>query len=320
MHQHSCARGALVLAPLLVTLIAVTATPARAADAADAPTQSETRAVLIEKTAVRLTTRWDKQPRAELRVGKGEATVLAKGMTAGTVVAGHGRVVIALAVAGAGGDEPGPPELRVQSFAAETAAGFAAGTDALGEPTTIARSGAAADEPNHPFAVAATETPDGFTVFFQELDRDDPTAAHTFLAKLDTGGAPTGPAVAIAVPWSLAAAAWNGTGYHLALLYTEATGMRLSMVSLTAAGAPEQHPDWSSRPGFVADVHLVAADGAIRAIYRGGKNGDRIQETDVTAIRQWGGDPGKAKDKGALPWSKVLAVAADGKVTKLSRR
>jgi hypothetical protein len=92
------------------------------------------------------------------------------------------------------------------------------------------------------------------------------------------------------------------------------------MVTLGTDGQPQNHPDWASRAGFIADVHLVAADGKVRAFYRGGTNGDRLLETDVTAIGSWGNDPpkAKAKDHGALAWTKLVAVTADGKVTKVA--
>jgi hypothetical protein len=282
---------------LVCLAVLLLATPA----AADVGGQSTTTAAFApDGTVVRLTTAWGKGAKATLQVGKAKATRLHTGETAGALAVGHDKVVVALAT-----DDAEPFQIVVLS------------ENDRGEPVAIARP---TDRRDVPFAVAATATPDGFTVFFQEIQSDDPTAAHTYMVKLDTDGAATGAAVEVAVPWSLGAAAWNGKGYHLALFYTESTGMRLSMVSLTDAGHPEQHPDWASKAGFVSDVHLVALDGAITAFYRGGKGGDRLLETDVTKIGQWGQEPPKAKDRGALPLTSSIAITTDGKPTKVKAR
>ena len=120
------------------------------------------------------------------------------------------------------------------------------------------------------------------------------------------------------VPWWLAAAAWNGKGYHLALYYAgEGTGARLSMVSLTDAGVPEQHPDWASAPGQLSDMHLVAEGKSIFAYYRGGSGGDRLVLTDVTKIGQWGSKTQGAKNLGALAATEAIAINAKGKPVRV---
>jgi hypothetical protein len=117
------------------------------------------------------------------------------------------------------------------------------------------------------------------------------------------------------VPWWLAAATWNGNGYHLALFYAGGgTGTTLSMVSLSQDGTPEQHPDWASAPGAISDVHLVNAGRGIRAVYRA--SGNRMVETDVTKIGQWGQVSNKAKDLGAIGKQEAIAITAKGGVTK----
>lgn len=295
---------------MLLSMVALLAGVGTAA--AETPGESQTRAAYTaDGELVRLTTAWGEAPRATVQVGTAKAVELARGITAGTVVAGHERVVIAVGL----DSEPAGEATEADAAAA---GGFQIQVitgSAIGKPTTIARP---AGRDDRPFAVAATATPDGFTVFFQDVGRADPSAARTYLVTLDATGAPTAGAVEVPVPWSLAAAAWNGDGYHLALLYTDTRGMRLSMVALTADGQPQQHPDWASRPGLVADVHLVAADGgAIRAFYRGGANGDRLHETTVTRIRAWGSEPPRAKDRGALAWSKTIAITAAGRATKV---
>jgi len=286
--------------PFVALAFALTLTATTSGRAA-APTQSDTRAVYTEGgDLVRLTTTWGKTSGATLRVGTAKPIKLHDGGAIGTLVTGHDLVVIALAV----DDADAPFQIQVLDHGKP------------GKPTEVARP---VDRHDLPFAVAATATPDGFTVFFQEVQADDPSAAHTYLMTLDDTGAPVGTPTEIPVPWSLAAAVWNGDGYHLALLYTmDARGMRLSMVGLSAAGQPLQHPDWASRAGFIADVHLVAEDGAIHAFYRGGSNGDRLLDSDVTKIGNWGSEPAKAKDRGALPWSKVIAIKSTGAPTKVA--
>jgi len=248
---------------------------------------------------VQLTTTFGGKAGAKVSVAGGKPTSIFSGSAVGTIVAGHDKVVVALATEGR---EP----FRV----------VLVGSDK--KPTAIAR-------PNNrkdlPFAVAGTVTPTGFAIFFQEVQTDDPSAAHTYLVELDADGAPNGPAKEVPVPWSLAAAAYNGKGYHLALIYPgDNGGMRLSMVSLSEGGQPQQHPDWASPAGFITDVHLLAEDDKIRAFYRGGKAGDRMLESDVTQIRSWGTEPPKAKDHGAISQRHALAVAAGGKPTKVELR
>jgi hypothetical protein len=253
------------------------------------------------KDPVILVTSFGKKGSARLHPGKGKAITLHEREAAGSLAVGHGRVVIALSVE----DETHPFRVHVMS-----------GADP-GKAVKIARPTKRGDIP---FAVAATATPDGFALFFQEVQTDDPSAAHTYLVLLDAEGKPKGAASEIPVPWSLGAAIWNGAGYHLALFYPgDQSGMRLSMVSITASGQPQQHPDWASKAGFITDVHLIAREGKISAFYRGGKSGDRLVESDVTAIGAWGAEPARVKDHGALPQGKVITLASDGKPLKIDR-
>lgn len=213
---------------------------------------------------------------------------------AGSLAVGHGALLVALAV-----DEPEAP-FRVL---------LVRPGEAPGAPTRVPRPAARRD---HPFAVAATPVPDGFAVFFQEVQADDPSAAHTYLLRLSPDGAPRGPAREVPVPWSLGAAAWNGAGFHLALFYPgDGRGMRLSMVSVDAQGNPQQHPDWASAAGYVTDVHLVRAGDRMLAFYRGGPGGDRLLESDTTTIRAWGTEPPAARDHGAVDGAELIALGLE---------
>jgi len=221
-----------------------------------------------------------------------ETDDLAKGDTVGTVETAHGVVVTALGVT----DAKTPFWIRV------------------GDKTTkLARP---AKRYDLPFSIAMTPTPDGFTVFFQEIEAQNTNEAHTYMVTLDKGGAVTGELREVAIPWWLADAVWDGKGYHLALFYSgEALGMRLSMVSADDKGQPREHPDWASPPGQLSDVHLVASGGKILAYYRAL---DRLVVSDVTTIGQWGANAKAGKDLGALAEGAVIAIDAKGQPVRVT--
>lgn len=252
--------------------------------------------------AVRLTVvSGGKKPGVKLAVGKGKSLDVYLGEAAATIEAGHGRVLVAVSI-----------DSKKQPFQIITLDG-----SKVTKPLALARPNERHDVP---FAVAATATPDGFTVFFQEVEASNANEAHTYMVELDKTGAVTADAREVQIPWALAAAAWNGKGYHLGLLYTGGgDGVRLSMVSTTKQGAPEQHPDWASAPGLISDVHLVAAGGNVRAVYRGSM-GDRMLETDVTKIGQWGRVAAKAKDLGALAPNMTIAITGKGSARRIVAR
>ena len=277
-------RVALALLALSTTLAhAEDVSPAEATlHAGISPTGDEVRLV---------TTVGGKAPVTTLQIGNAAPTKLATGDAIGTLEVAHGKVVAALTVIDA--QQP----FRIVVGDAET---------------KLARPGKRFDLP---FAMAMTSTPTGFTVFFQEVEAANTNEAHTYMVKLDKDGKPDGELKEIAVPWWLGDAAWNGKGYHLALYYA-ASGTRLSMVSINATGTPEQHPDWSSDPGQLSDMNLVANGGKIFAYYRGGV-GDRLFVTDVTTIGQWGGKTQGAKDLGALAADAAIAFNANGQPVRV---
>ncbi|NVB78732.1 MAG: hypothetical protein HOV81_10090 [Kofleriaceae bacterium] len=246
------------------------------------------------------TTGGGKKSGVVLEAGKAKPTTLYQGEAASTLEVGHGKTVLALLV----DDANGPFRVHVLD-----------GSDA-GKARVIARKGKRNDLP---YAVAMTATPTGFTIFFQELEAQNANEAHTYMAELDKDGKPTGDAKEVAIPWALADVAWNGDGYQLALYYTaDGSGARLSMVGLSKEGAPLQHPDWASQPGAITDVHLVASGERIHAYYRCGA-GDRICDTDVTKIGQWGQVSTKARDIGAIGASEAIAITPKGSVKKVKR-
>ncbi len=269
--------------------------------AAAQPAQVEARAASVGGRTARVVTRWnaDGSGSGQLLVGEHATRLYQGGGGAATVTAGHGLLLVAYEIDA----ERQPFRVRVLTREGERLH--------VGEERTLDRPGGRRD---YPFAVAATATPDGFSVFYQEVQGDDPSAAHTYLARFDREGARVGRPTEVPIPWSLADAIWNGAGYHLALIYPGAmNGMRLSMVSTTAEGQPQQHPDWASAAGMVTDVHLVKAGERILAFYRGGGGGG-IFESDVTRIGNWGQEPPQARRHGAIGEGEVILVAnGDGR-------
>lgn len=264
------------------------------------PAQVEARAARIGPSTVKVVTRWDADGDGFghlLLDGTEPVRLYRGGGGAATLATGHGTWLVAYEVDSA--REP----FRARVVRRE------GGRLSVGDEHRFARPGGRHDLP---FAVVATSTPTGFTVFYQEIQEDDPTAAHTYLARLDQEGRLEGAIGEVAVPWSVADAIWNGAGYHLALIYPGSmNGMRLSMVSTTAEGQPQQHPDWASAPGLVTDVHLAKSGARILAFYRGG-GGDRIFESDVTEIRNWGSEPPQARRHGTVGEGEAIVIRRDG--------
>ncbi len=281
-------------ARVVTVLAALALTTTGRVYAEDAETTTTlTAAIAPSGDEVRLVTMLGGKAKATLKIGKAKATEVATGDAVGAVEVAHGKVVVALAMT----HDKEPFRIIV------------------GDKTTdIARP---AKRYDLPFAMAMTATPTGFTVFFQEIEAQNTNEAHTYMQKLDKAGALDGKLVEIQVPWWIGDAAWNGKGYHLALYYAgEMAGARLSMVSLTEAGAPEQHPDWASAPGQLSDVHLVVEDKRVLAYYRGG-TGDRLMLTDVTKIGQWGSKTQPAKNLGALGATEAIAINGKGKPVRV---
>lgn len=296
----------------VLAVLAVPAPPVLAQPPEGPPVRVERRTAVLEGGALaRAVTRWgvdEETSGASLTIGEAAPTILARGTSAVALERGERVALVAYETFGRGS----PFHVRV--IRREN------GHDVLGDERALARPGGRSLD--SPFAVAVAPIPErGFAVFFEELQSDDPSAARTYLFLFDRDGAPLDAGHEVPIPWPIGAAAWNGGGYHLALLYPgDGNGMRLSMVSLTTDGHPQQHPDWSSGAGYIGDVHLVVRDAHLVAHYRGGQGGDRWLEGDVTAIRSWGSDPPRARDHGAFDLDATLVVEADGSVRRVEPR
>ena len=261
------------------------------------PAQVDVRAERLGSDTVKVATRWeaDGDGSARLSLGGDATRLYSGGGVAATLAQGHDRVLVAYEI-----DAEREP-FRVRVVTRRN------GRLQLGEEIRMARPG---NRHDLPFAVVATSTPRGFTVFFQEVQENDPSAAHTYMALLDTDGQPEGAPREVRIPWSLADAIWNGAGYHLALIYPgNGQGMRLSMVSTTPEGSPQQHPDWASAAGMVMDVHLARTGERILAFYA---DGGAILESDVTQIRGWGSEPPAARRRGRVGGDQVIVLARNG--------
>lgn len=147
-------------------------------------------------------------------------------------------------------------------------------------------------------------TPDGFTVLWQEEPAGPTQArrARSFMTRIDGGGRVLEPPREVPIPWGFGAIAWNGNGYHLALFYDgqQPGQTRLSLVTLSPHGAPEQHPWWISDPQTVDEVHLVPSSPGMVVVYRGGADGTTLRTVHASSIGQWGGATPPTRDLGRL--------------------
>ena len=269
------------------------------------PVHVERRSVELEGGVLaRIATRWTPEASTSgtsLSLGDAASTVLVHGASAAAIERGERVALVAYEAYGDGAP------FRVRAIQ----------NGALQPERSLSRPGSRAGDV--PFAVAIAPMPgQGFAVFFEEVQADDPTATRTYLFQLDLDGAPLDAGRELSIPWPIAAAAWNGHGYHLAVIYPgSGTGMRLSMVSLSVDGTNQQHPDWSSAAGFVADVHLVAVGDEIHVAYR---FGDHWRQSDVTHVRSWGTEPPAAPDHGTLGPDDTIAVDSAGHVRRVASR
>lgn len=232
----------------------------------------------------------------QVRIGRAAAVELHRGSpVAAAIVSGAAEGHPSVLVAWAESAPRGASRFWVRLYTA----------DGWQPAVRVQRPGASGD----PYAVVGTATPGGYDVFFQELNG---SGATTYRARITAAGTATGAAEPLAIPWGLAAVAWNGNGYHLALIFPGGgSAPRLSMVTLSPAGAPQQHPDWASAAGMVSEVHLAQRGTRVIAFFRGGA-GDRMIERDVTRVGPWGREPGAPISSTRIRLSQAIVVHRAG--------
>ena len=157
---------------------------------------------------------------------------------------------------------------------------------------------------------ATCARPGGFAVIWQERSHRDPSDVRTFFGQLNLQGQWTRTPAQVSVPWGFGAMAWNGKGYHLALFYDGAAygQTRLSMVTLSEVGQPEQHPWWISRPETVGDPQLYPTQRGVMAVWRGGADEASLHSTLVNGVRQWGTEAEAPRSHGTVTDRQVFAV------------
>lgn len=160
-----------------------------------------------------------------------------------------------------------------------------------------------------PSSAVIAPTPEGFTVIWQEQLLTDANAdVRTYMGRLAPDGSWASAPRQVAIPWALAALAWNGRGYHLAIYFGGGWGgngspeqTRICLVTLSPDGTPEQHPWWASPAGPVDETQLVPVGGdQLALVWRGGPDGTVLRAQMTTSVLGWGQEPPAPADHGRL--------------------
>jgi len=172
----------------------------------------------------------------------------------------------------------------------------------------------------------------GFVVLWQEVMNGNPQAdVASYMGTLDLDGNWINRPSQVQIPWALAAIAWNGHGYHLALYYStgQPDGTTLAMVTLSAVGQPLEHPWWASAPGSIYDVQLVRAPPSVpcggscdpmAVFFRGGPTGEELFSLDTSTPGQWGTSPTRIDRHGAIGDDEDYTVRATERGPEVLRR
>lgn len=238
----------------------------------------------------------------------GREIVLHEGATVRTALAAAGDTL--LVVAYHGGE---------RAFARAHFAHVRDGRLVAGATVELARDLAARRPALRPASALVAPTPEGFTVLLQEQDTSQPSAdVVTTMTRVTRDGTIVEAPTQVAIPWALGALAWDGRGYHLAVLWggwgTEHAGTaRACLVTLTPAGTPEQHPWWASEFDTLSDVQLVqrAGGGAMLLVWRRG-DGRRVAMHVSSAPGRWGAEPAPAIDVAQIAAEAPFVAVADG--------
>jgi len=171
------------------------------------------------------------------------------------------------------------------------------------------------DKTFSPTSVVACADADGFAIVWQEikLSANGRPDARSYMARVAPDGSWLMQAAVVSIPWALGEIASNGAGYHLAIFFDGAQPgqTRLCMVTLSAAGKPEQHPWWISQPELIDEVQLIPIPGGVRAYWRGGNDSTALRSVQVTSVRQWGKAPETHTDHGRIRLRNDFALRLD---------
>lgn len=303
---------------LLLASIAVLSfvAPALAQPSPLGPTR-EVRA--LDSGLVTVTTTWresegQRSARVTASLLGGSEVALHDGATVRTAIAAAGDTLLVVAYHG------GP-----RAFARAVLAHVREGALVTGPSVELARDLAAGRASLRPASAVVASTPEGFTVLLQEQDTRDPSAdVVTTMTRIARDGSMIEAPRQVAIPWALGALAWDGRGYHLAVLWggwgTEHAGSaRVCLVTLSPAGAPEQHPWWASEFDALSDVQLVqrAGGGAMLVVWRRG-DGRRIAMHASTAVAGWSVEPPPAIDVARIAPNAPFVVVPDGEGVRVA--
>jgi hypothetical protein len=160
----------------------------------------------------------------------------------------------------------------------------------------------------------ACSTPDGFAFLWQETVGDLDGSVQTWFGRLRADGTWLQQPAIVGVQWGFGAMEWNGRGYHLALFYdgTAYGQTRLTMVTLSAAGQPEQHPWWVSRPEAVGEVQLLSTLSGMVAVWRGGADETTLHSMTQAGVGSWGAEAPQPQSHGAILPSATYALRRSG--------
>lgn len=271
-----------------------------------------------EAGLVTITTTWaEARGRRSARVtaslpAQVQPLVLHDGPTVRTVVAGDRDAL--LVVAYHGGERP---------FARAILARLERGALRAGPTIELSREIAARRDSLRPAAALVAPTPEGFTVLVQEQDVRDPSAdVVTTMTRIARDGTLIEAPRQVAIPWALGALAWNGRGYHLAVLWggwgpEHAGSARICLVTLSEQGAPQQHPWWATPFDAVSDVQLAQrADGAMVLAWRRG-DGRAVMTHISSAPGRWSVEPPAPVELAAIAPDAPYALQLEGDVARV---
>lgn len=168
-----------------------------------------------------------------------------------------------------------------------------------------------------PVGAAVAPMPDGFAVFWQEAHTRNPSAAYTtYVQRFGPEGERRGDARLVQAVWPLAAAAYmpETDRFYFLLFYggrdprkTRLCGVHIDAETLR----PQEHPWWASRPGLIDEGQLFVRGDQVIALYRGGPEGQRLLQVDVSG-GSWGREAPAPRPRGRLGPEGVFGARLDG--------